>query len=168
MSSVDDPTLAAACDEYDYACFALRLAQRSAQEKHRALVELVRCADPAVAAQINRWLYKAQPTLGEVSMRQVMEMYEAAKPTESLAELLKRERQEAPFEVARFIEAWRDRPVDRGLSTGEQLLLALALCKPEWLPDGYDQPRHGQSRWWRLEDEQLMGILVWSVLKNSK
>lgn len=96
-------------------------------------------------------------------MKQLQELFERTSPFGSIAEMIRRERMQEPPRWAKFIEDHRDAEVNRGYSTGEQLLLALALCKPEWLPYGYDRCSTDQKRWWRLDDEQVLGILLWSL-----
>ena len=72
-----------------------------------------------------------------------------------------------PEKWADFIERHEDAEVYGGYSTGQQLLLALALCKPEWLPPGYERDINNRGRWWRLDSEQIEGILVWCDRKRG-
>lgn len=96
-------------------------------------------------------------------MKQVQALFERTQPFDSLAAAIHRERMQEPARWARFIEAHRNAAPYHAYSTGECLLLALALCKPEWLPEGYERQSADSKRWWRLDDEQVLGIMLWSM-----
>jgi len=65
-------------------------------------------------------------------------------------------------EWAEYIETYRHIPPENGPSSGQKVMLALALCNPAWLPDHYRQDEDDTARWRRLDIDQIQGILLWA------
>lgn len=72
-----------------------------------------------------------------------------------------------PQNWADFIGAMEHTPPSGVPSTGERLLLALALCEPQWLPAMYRDHDH-QARWQRLDEARLHGLLLWTQRPGTR
>ncbi|CAG0962298.1 hypothetical protein RHDC4_00763 [Rhodocyclaceae bacterium] len=61
-----------------------------------------------------------------------------------------------------LIRSYQQDP-SRYLSTSQQIMVGLALCRPELLAQANFPPTHVKTAWARLDDSQRQAVLTWWI-----